>query len=100
MATVVNDVRDRAFERMYETYVRDVYPYCLAVLRKPADAEDVTQTPFMNASRAFQRGERPRKPQNWLITIAHNACRTRAIRSARRPREVPLDDLLTQSALP
>jgi RNA polymerase sigma factor (sigma-70 family) len=100
MATVVDDVRDRAFERMYETYVRDVYRYVLAVLRNPADAEDVTQTTFLNAYRAFQRGEQPHKPQNWLITIAHNACRTRAIRSARRPREVPLDDLVTQLAVP
>jgi RNA polymerase sigma factor (sigma-70 family) len=80
--------------------VRDVYRYVLAVLRNPADAEDVTQTTFMNAYRAFKRGERPEKPQNWLITIAHNACRTKAIRSSRRPREVPLDDVVTQLAVP
>jgi RNA polymerase sigma factor (sigma-70 family) len=100
MATLADDVRDRAFERMYEAYVRDVYRYVLAVLRNPADAEDVTQTTFMNAYRAFKRGERPHKPQNWLITIAHNACRTKAIRASRRPREVPLDDVVTQLAVP
>jgi RNA polymerase sigma factor (sigma-70 family) len=100
MATLADDVRDRAFERMYEHYVRDVYRYVLAVLRNPADAEDVTQTTFMNAYRAFKRGERPHKPQNWLITIAHNACRTKAIRSSRRPQEVPLDDVVTQLAVP
>src|ERR671937_14815 len=83
--------RDRAFERLYERYVKDVYRYALAVLRNPADAEDVTQTTFMNAYRAMQRGEEPIKPQHWLITIAHNACRTRAIRASRRPKEVPLD---------
>jgi RNA polymerase sigma factor (sigma-70 family) len=100
MATLADDVRDRAFERMYEHYVRDVYRYVLAVLRNPADAEDVTQTTFLNAYRAFQRGERPRKPQNWLISIAHNACRTKAIRASRRPKEVPLDDVVTQLAVP
>jgi RNA polymerase sigma factor (sigma-70 family) len=59
----------------------------------------VTQTTFMNAYRAFKAGERPRKPQNWLITIAHNACRTRAVRASRRPREVPLDDVVAQLAV-
>jgi RNA polymerase sigma factor (sigma-70 family) len=99
MAVLADDVRDRAFERLYELHVGDVYRYVLAVLRNPADAEDVTQTTFMNAYRAFKAGERPRKPQNWLITIAHNACRTRAIRASRRPREVPLDDVVAQLAV-
>lgn len=100
MATLADDVRDRAFERLYERHVRDVYRYVLVVLRNPADAEDVTQTTFLNAYRAFRRGERPLKPQNWLITIAHNACRTRAVRASRRPREVPLDDVVSQLAVP
>jgi RNA polymerase sigma factor (sigma-70 family) len=100
MAVLADDVRDRAFMRMYEGHVGDVYRYVLAVLRNPADAEDVTQTTFMNAYRAFKAGERPRKPQNWLITIAHNACRTRAVRASRRPREVPLDDVVEQLSVP
>jgi RNA polymerase sigma factor (sigma-70 family) len=82
---------DAAFERMYRRHVQDVYRYTLALLRNPADAEDVTQTTFMKAFRAMQRGEQPRKPQNWLIKIAHNAARTRYARTMRRVREVPLD---------
>ena len=82
---------DRAFERLYQRHVGDVYRYALVVLRNQADAEDVTQTTFMNAYRAFQRGERPRTPQNWLIAIAHNVCRQRFRQSARRPNEVALD---------
>ena len=101
MATQLSgDPRDLAFERMYERYVKDVYRYALAVLRNPADAEDVTQTTFMNAYRAMKDGEEPLKPQHWLIKIAHNACRTRAIRAARRPREVPLDETVGELALP
>src|ERR671922_2632342 len=83
---------DRAFERIYRRHVGDVYHYALAVMRNPADAEDVTQTTFMNAYRAFQRGERPEKPQNWLIAIAHNVCRQRFRQSARRPSEVAFED--------
>src|SRR3989475_5479026 len=83
---------DRGFERLYRRYVGDVYRYSLAVMRNEADAEDVTQTTFMNALRAFQRGERPEKPQNWLISIAHNVCRQRFRQTARRPSEVSFED--------
>jgi len=96
MATAAREVpvlaRDEAFERLYRRYVKDVYHYALALLRNPADAEDVTQTTFLNAYRAIKRGEEPQKPQNWLIKIAHNAARTRYARSARRLKEVPLED--------
>jgi RNA polymerase sigma factor (sigma-70 family) len=83
---------DRSFERMYKRHVGDVYRYALAVLRNPTDAEDVTQTTFLNAYRAYEGGERPRQPQNWLITIAHNVCRQRFRQSQRRPQEVAYDD--------
>jgi RNA polymerase sigma factor (sigma-70 family) len=92
--------RDAAFERMYRRYVKDVYHYALALLRNPADAEDVTQTTFMNAYRALQRGEQPRKPHNWLIKIAHNAARTRYARSTRRVKEVPLEDHVETIQMP
>jgi RNA polymerase sigma-70 factor, ECF subfamily len=69
---------DRAFERMYRRHVGDVYRYALAVVRNPADAEDVTQTTFLNAYRAFvEGGARPRKTQTWLIGLAHGVCRRR-----------------------
>ena len=83
---------DRTFERLYRRHVGDVYRYALAVMRNPADAEDVTQTAFLNAYRAFQNGESPERPHNWLIAIAHNVCRQRFRQSARRPKEVGFDD--------
>src|SRR5919202_126564 len=84
---------DRAFERMYRRHVGDVYRYALAVMRNPADAEDVTQTTFLNAYRAYvEKGSRPEKPQNWLIAIAHNVCRQRFRQTARRPSEVVFED--------
>ena len=82
---------DAAFEGFYHEHVAEVYHYALAVLGNSPDAEDVTQQTFLNAYRAFQRGERPRKPHNWLIKIAHNVCRMRWRQSGRRPQEVPLE---------
>jgi RNA polymerase sigma-70 factor (ECF subfamily) len=84
---------DRGFERIYKRHVGDVYRYALAVMRNPTDAEDVTQTTFLNAYRAYvEKGSRPEKPQNWLIAIAHNVCRQRFRQSARRPAEVSFED--------
>lgn len=95
MATIAPEVpvlaRDEAFEQLYRRYVKDVYHYALALMRNPADAEDVTQTTFLNAYRAFQRGDEIQKPQHWLIKIAHNVARSRYARSTRRVKEVPLE---------
>jgi RNA polymerase sigma factor (sigma-70 family) len=103
MATIAPEIpvlaRDEAFEKLYRSYVQDVYHYALALLRNPADAEDVTQTTFLNAYRAFQRGEEIRKPQNWLIKIAHNVARSRYAHSSRRVKEVPLEDHVDRLAI-
>jgi RNA polymerase sigma factor (sigma-70 family) len=82
--------RERTFESLYERNVRDIYRYTFAVLGSSADAEDVTQTTFLNAYRAIERGERPRQPQHWLRAIAHNLCRQHFRRASRR-REVALE---------
>src|ERR671910_2398659 len=89
---------DRAFERMYRKHVHDVYRYALGMLRDPHDAEDVTQTTFLNAYRAYERGERPRTPHNWLIAIAHNVCRQRFRQSQRRVDEVAFDENVAEAA--
>src|SRR5678816_1793806 len=90
--------REQAFERLYQRYVGDVYRYALALLRNPTDAEDVTQTTFMNAYRAFKRGDEIQKPHNWLIKITHNVARSRYAHAGRRVQEVPLEEHIEQLA--
>jgi RNA polymerase sigma factor (sigma-70 family) len=90
---------DRSFERLYRKHAGDVYRYALVVLRNQADAEDVTQTTFLNAFRAMENGERPRSPQNWLIAIAHNVCRQRFRQSQRRPNEVAYEEELAEAVV-
>jgi RNA polymerase sigma factor (sigma-70 family) len=99
-STFVGDQRDRAFERLYERYANEVYRYVLSMVRNPAEAEDVTQTTFLNAYRAMQAGAKPRRPHNWLIAIAHNTCRSSVRRAMRRPQEVPLGEDLIAVADP
>jgi len=84
--------QEAAFESLYSRHVREVYGYALGMLGSSADAEDVTQTTFLNAYRALEGGKRPRTPRSWLFAIAHNVCRQRFRQAARRPREVELHD--------
>jgi RNA polymerase sigma-70 factor (ECF subfamily) len=79
------------FDKLYEQHAASVYRYARAVLGNHADAEDVTQQTFLNAYRSLAQGTKPRKPENWIITIAHNEVR-RHLRDTRVQRqEVELD---------
>jgi RNA polymerase sigma-70 factor (ECF subfamily) len=96
-------VRDRAeqeFERMYRRHAEDVFRYSLLVLRSRPDAEDVTQATFTRAYKAMQRGEKVRKPQHWLIRIAHNECRRHLRTASRRAFEVELDPAIADAHEP
>jgi RNA polymerase sigma factor (sigma-70 family) len=78
-------------DELYRAHRQGIYRYALATLSNPADAEDVTQTTFMNALRALERGEQPRNPEGWLIAIAHNLVRERYRKARARPLEVALE---------
>ncbi len=83
---------ERSFEELYRRNAPQIYRYAVALLDSPADAEEVTQTTFLNAYRAIQGGEQPRVPEAWLRTIALNLCRQRFRQATRRPSEVPLEE--------
>lgn len=92
MATTAIGIQaKRDLDELYRAHAAEVFRYAYAVLGNRADAEDVTQTTFVNALRALERGERPRKPANWLITIAHNLIRQRFRQQQSQPRQVELD---------
>ncbi len=92
MATNATGIRPTSdLDELYRAHAAEVYRYVYAVLGNRDDAEDVTQTTFVNALHALERGERPRKPANWLITIAHNLIRQRFRQQQSRPRQVELD---------
>ncbi len=83
-----------AFDRIYRRHAAGVYRYVYAVLGNHADAEDVTQQTFLNAYRAMAQGTKPRKAENWLLTIAHNEVRRHFRRTLGKPIEVELDEEL------
>jgi RNA polymerase sigma-70 factor (ECF subfamily) len=96
MAALLRLARTVDFDRLYRSHAASVYRYAFAVLGNPADAEDVTQQTFLNAYRAIARGTKPRKPENWLLRIAHNEVRRHFRSTHGRPLEVELDEHLPQ----
>ncbi|MBW3593233.1 MAG: sigma-70 family RNA polymerase sigma factor, partial [Actinobacteria bacterium] len=89
--------REASFERLYRKHVRDVYGFAYGVFGNRHDAEDVTQSTFMNAYRAFMRDEEIENMRAWLLAIAQNVCRQRFRTSSRRPKEVELDHEIAET---
>src|SRR5688500_5298122 len=87
-----------AVDDLFRRYASDVYRYAFAVLGQRADAEDVTQTTFLNAYRSLEQGVRPRKPSNWLLAIASNVIKQRLRAELSRPRNAPLGDGVADNA--
>src|SRR6187431_2243980 len=90
--TEAGHLASREVDDLYRRHGAEVYRYAYAVLGNHADAEDVTQTTFLNAYRSLEQGVRPRKPSNWLLTIASNAIKERFRQEQARPRLVELDE--------
>ncbi len=90
--TETGHLASREVDDLYRRHGAEVYRYAYAVLGNHADAEDVTQTTFLNAYRSLEQGVRPRKPSNWLLTIASNAIKQRFRQEQARPRLVELDE--------
>ena len=90
--TETGHAASRAIDDLYRRHGSEVYRYALAVLGNHADAEDITQTTFLNAYRSLEQGVHPRKPGNWLLTIASNAIKQRFRHDSARPRQVAFDD--------
>jgi RNA polymerase sigma factor (sigma-70 family) len=77
---------------LYERYARQIYAYCFHQLGSREEAEDATQSTFLNAFRGLQRGVDPEFETAWLYKIAQNVCLTRQRSSSRRRRlETPGD---------
>ena len=90
-ATETSARANEVLDELYRQHVGDVYRYTYAVLGNHADAEDDTQTTFVTALRALERGETPVEPSHWLTVIAHNLVRQRWRQAAARPTLVELE---------
>jgi RNA polymerase sigma-70 factor (ECF subfamily) len=82
-----------AFETVVRTYGGRLLVVARQVVGSEEDAHDALQDGFITAFRAIDRFEGKSKLSTWLHRIVVNAALMR-LRSKRRKREQPIDDLL------
>jgi RNA polymerase sigma-70 factor (ECF subfamily) len=78
---------------LYEQYGRRIFAFCLSRLGNREEAEDATQTTFLNAFRSLHDGVVPQFELAWLFRIAENVCRDRRKSAWRRGRIEATRDL-------
>jgi RNA polymerase sigma-70 factor (ECF subfamily) len=70
-----------------------VFRYCRRMLGAGADGDDVSQTAFMQAFEAIQRGARVENARAWLLGIARHRCLDRLQGRRRAPVLVEPEEL-------
>ena len=92
---------DELARRLYERHHRKILAFCRHQLGNREEAEDATQTTFLNAYRGLKRGTSPEFESAWLYKIAHNVCLTIQRNSHRRRLvEAPNDFELLEERVP
>jgi RNA polymerase sigma factor (sigma-70 family) len=87
----------RAFAKIFERHHQELYRYCLAIVRNPADAEDALQSTMSKALTALPGEGRQISLRPWLFRVAHNE--SISIVRRRRPESADgLEELSEESA--
>ncbi|MBA2397047.1 MAG: RNA polymerase sigma factor [Ktedonobacteraceae bacterium] len=73
------------FEESWQQYYSHILAYTIRWVKNPQIAEDLTQTIFFCAWRAWSRLKSGSEIHNWLITIASNTIRNYFIHTQRKP---------------
>lgn len=79
-----------AFDIIVERHQRAVYHLCYRFVRSHEDAADLSQEVFLRAYKGLRRFRGDSTLATWLYRIGVNVCLNRV--SARKPRELPLDE--------
>jgi RNA polymerase sigma-70 factor, ECF subfamily len=92
-----------AFDELARTHLRAAYAVALAVLGRPADADDISQDAFVAALERIDECREPARFSGWLIRIvrnrALNALEKRKVRDADELSEHASDPQLGDVAL-
>ena len=78
--------RRRSFDRLYRRHRAEIFRAALRATGDRDEAEEVTQTAFLDAYRAWIGGDLPREPRAWLFAIAENTRRRRYSARGAAPR--------------
>lgn len=88
--TAVLAGNDEAYGRLVERYQTGLVRYCFTIAKDADAAEDIAQEAFIRAYDKLNRYDPQYKFSTWLYKIAHNL----ALKSLRRPPDLPFDEEL------
>jgi len=83
------------FERLYQLHSRRVYGLCLHMVKNPAEAEDLTQSAFLQTFRKIHTFRADARFSTWLHRVTVNVVLMHFRR--RKRTEIPLDETLQPS---
>ena len=63
-----------AFEKFYKLTKTSVYAFSLSILKSIPDAEDITQTIYLNLFSNVGKYKSKGKPMAWILTMVKNLC--------------------------
>jgi len=63
-----------AFKEFYRLTNASVYAFSLSILKSIPDAEDITQTIYLNLFRNVGKYKSKGKPMAWILTMVKNLC--------------------------
>lgn len=79
-----------AFKEFYELTNAGVYAFSLSILKSVPDAEDITQTAYLNLFRNARKYKSEGKPMAWILTMVKNLCYDKIRKDSRTE---PLSDI-------
>jgi RNA polymerase sigma-70 factor (ECF subfamily) len=80
-----------AFEYILSFYEKDIYNYCLKILRNSHNATDVTQDTFIKVYTHRKNIDPEKNIKTWIFTIATNTAYD-FLRAKKRKKEISLDE--------
>jgi RNA polymerase sigma-70 factor (ECF subfamily) len=83
------------FERLYQLHSRRVYGLCLHMVKNPTEAEDLTQSVFLQTFRKIQTFRADARFSTWLHRVTVNVVLMHFRK--RKRTEIPLDETLQLS---
>jgi RNA polymerase sigma-70 factor (ECF subfamily) len=85
----------QGFERLYQLHSRRVYGLCLHMVKNPTEAEDLTQSAFLQTFRKIQTFRADARFSTWLHRVTVNVVLMHFRK--RKRTEIPLDEILQPS---
>jgi RNA polymerase sigma-70 factor (ECF subfamily) len=79
-----------SFTQLVQAHLRPAFSVALAILGRPADAEDIAQDSFLIAFERLDTCREPERFAGWLLQIVRNQARNALV--SRRLRDVPAQE--------